>query len=383
MGTNETTNSRPLRVAIAAGGTGGHIMPALALAEALANIGPDTEIDFLCGNRPVERAIYAQAEVVPRVFPVGSMANANLASRCFQWVGLAYSFLRSVFALRRYDVVVGMGGYVTGPVLAAARLLRKPIVLHEANTVLGRVNRIMARHARFLACGMPLVEIPDKVAPERIAEVGIPVRLNITRGDREEAARSMYMRSDAFTILVTGGSQGARGMNDLVVRALGVLTARYWSPDLPLQIVWSTGENNVEAVRHALGEERLRGQVWLAPTIDRMEQAYALADLVITRAGASTLAEVLLCGLPAIIFPLPHAADDHQRYNAAVLGKKNAAVVLEQGDTTPEQLARTILDLSTDGSRRETIREAALRLACPDAARDLATLIVEAAGRSQ
>ena len=372
-------NPEALRVAIAAGGTGGHIMPALALAEALTNIGRPVRTDFVCGNRPVELQIYASAGVRPVVFPVGSMSSGSRWRRVRQRAGLAYSFVKSLLLVHRYDVVVGMGGYISVPFLTAAWLGRVPIILHDSNTVLGRVNRFMARRAAAVACGMPLVRHPEKVPPDRVFQVGTPVRLFITRGSRAEAARSMYLREDAFTIFINGGSQGARGLNDLMARTLGCLSER-WTSDKPLQVVWSTGSANLLQVRQALQAQPLKCQIWMAPSIERMDLAYAISDLVISRAGGSTLAEVLLCGLPSILIPLPYAAENHQHYNAGVLARHGAALLCDEKDTSPEILADKIAGLASRPDEMAEMAKAARRLSCPDAGRDLARIVVEAAG---
>lgn len=374
----QSPEPEPLRVAIAAGGTGGHIMPAIALAQALSNIGRPVRTDFLCGNRPIELDTYAVAGIKPRVFPVGSLTTGPAWKRACQRVGLAYSFLRSLLMIRRYDVVVGMGGYISGPVLTAAWIGRVPIVLHESNTVLGRVNRLMAKRAKIVACGMPLFERPEEIPPDRFVEIGTPARLNIARGNPDEAAMEMYLRRDCFTLLVTGGSQGAQALNELVAKTLGLLSA-LWHGEKDLQVIWSTGPDNLPKVRAALENQPLKGHIYLAPTIEKMELAYALTDLVVGRAGAASLSEILLCGLPSILIPLPNAVGDHQRLNSVVLVRNKAAVLLDERETSPEQLAGEILSFATDAERRNAMSQAAHRLACPDAGRDLARIVVDAA----
>jgi UDP-N-acetylglucosamine--N-acetylmuramyl-(pentapeptide) pyrophosphoryl-undecaprenol N-acetylglucosamine transferase len=378
MGKKQDNHPGPLRVAIAAGGTGGHIMPALALAEALTNAGQPVRVDFVCGNRPVELQIYAAAGIHPIVFPVGSMARGSLPRRIGQYARLALSFIKSLLVVGCYDVVVGMGGYISGPFLAAAWLGRVPIVLHDSNTVLGRVNRALARRAAVLACGMPLIRHPGKVPPERIFRVGTPVRRFVAKGSRQEAAQAMYLREDAFTLFINGGSQGARGLNDLMARTLGHL-CELWPDGRPFQVIWSTGSANLLQVREALKSQPLRGQIWIAPSIERMDQAYAISDLVIGRAGGSTLAEVLLCELPSILIPLPHAAENHQYHNADVLARHGAALVCAEHETSPETLAEKIADLAAHPTKMKEMADAARRLSCPDAGRDLARIVVETA----
>ena len=373
-------NSRkPLRVALAAGGTGGHIMPALALSEALGNIGHPVEIEFICGNRPIELKIYSDAGIKPRIFPVGAVTKGGIGKRTLQGAGMGVGFVKSMVGMRRYDIVVGMGGYITAPVLSAARVARVPIVLHDSNAILGKVNRMFAAKADAIACGMPLADIPERIDPAHIHEVGTPVRMSIAKGNRQEAAKEMYFNPDTFTLFVNGGSQGSRVINNLMAGTLGSLSAA-WTRPHPLQVIWSTGPDHIQNVRQALKEQpNLKGQFWIAPTIERMDQAYAGADLVICRAGGSTIAEILLCGLPSILFPLPIASDDHQRYNAIILRRRQAAIVLEEEETEPRELAQQILSLANDPGRLQAMSKAAQRLACPGAARDLARLIIDTA----
>lgn len=374
----DVSNSSPLRVALVAAGTGGHIMPALALADALGNIGRQVEVEYICGNRPVELELYRHAGIEPRVFPVGSMSGAGGLAKAGRALGLGYSFAKSLSMMRRYDVAVGMGGYLSGPVLSAAALCRVPVVLHDSNTILGRANELMAKRAQAIACGLPLVEKPQGVPDERLHLVGTPVRLSVLRGDRAAAAGEMYFDPEGFTLLITGGSQGARGLNSLMARTLGCLN-EMWPEPRRMQVVWSAGSGNLEAVRAEMEENGVQGQTYLAPSIERMDWAYAMADLVISRAGGSTLAEILACAKPSLLVPLPTSKNDHQRHNAEHLEKGQAALIFNEENTDPRRMAAEIASLVREPLRLTAMSEAARRLARPDAARDLAHLVIEAA----
>jgi UDP-N-acetylglucosamine--N-acetylmuramyl-(pentapeptide) pyrophosphoryl-undecaprenol N-acetylglucosamine transferase len=376
-----TSNDKPvstLRVALAAGGTGGHIMPAIALAEVLGNIGYPVEIQFFCGNRPLEKKIYADADITPTQIPVGGMTAGGLLSRLAQAVGLVRGLFKCLLCVRSFDVVVGMGGYSSAPILLAAWLANVPIVLHDSNAVLGRVTRWLAPRAKALACGLPLVNPPRNVSPDRIHDIGTPVRLWISRGDAAEAAKSMYFNPETFTMFICGGSQGAKGLN----RFMGAVfqeMAEFWPPDKTMQVIWSAGPQNVDEVRQMIQERNLRGQFWITPVMDRMDHAFALSNIVIGRAGGSFLAEVLLCGKPSILFPLPHGVDQHQHHNAEVLDRNGAAVVFDENTTSPREVAEEILHFLQTTHDIEVMSEAARRLSRPGAARDLARLIIRAA----
>lgn len=371
-------SEKTIRIAIAAGGTGGHIMPALALAQALAQISDDIQVDFFCGNRPVELQIYQAAGAKPKVLPLGSMAAKDPFHRLLQIVAFGYGFMKSLIAIGRYDVVIGMGGYVAGPLLTAAWLRGKSIILHDSNTVLGRVNRWMAGKAAFLVCGMPLVNTPADIEPRRILQLGTPVREGIECGSREEAARAFGLNPDGFTILISGGSQGARAMNDLMLQALRRLDA-HWGDEIPMQVIWTTGAANHDAVEKALAARPMRTRVHAAPTIERTDLCFAMADLFVGRSGASTLAEVTLCGVPSFLLPLPTSMENHQFHNANVLKKHGAALVFDERETDPDELAKEIARIAKDKTVRMGMSQAARKLACPDAARELAAVIVEVA----
>ena len=364
-----------IRIALAAGGTGGHIMPALATADALRHLDHPARVDFFCGNRPGERRIYAAAGVEPCVLPLGPMTAGGPVRRIRQLFTLISGLFQAVRLIGRYDAVAGMGGYVAGPVLMAAWLRGVPFVVHDSNTILGRVNRWMGRRAKAIACGLPLAKTPPKIDPRKVIQLGTPVRPVIGRCHREEAARAMGVRSDAFTLFLNGGSLGgSRTYAAVLIGALPILRQR-WNDPRPLQVIWATGPTNLENIRAAMAEKNFTENLHLFPTIEHMEHPYALADLIIGRAGGSSIAEILNCGLPSILFPLPISAERHQYYNADVLARTGAAIVCADDKTTSEELAGIIADLSVNPDRLRNMAEAAHRLAHPDAARDLALLI--------
>lgn len=371
-----TSSPGGMRVALVAGGTGGHIIPAIALGQALGNIGCPVQVTYVCGKRDVELDIYARHNIEPEVLPVGSMLARGLWQKIWKYGALGCAFLKSLWLVGKMDAVVGMGGYVSAPFLLAASIRRRPIILHEQNTILGRVNRWMAKRAYRIACGMPLKNRPAQVDAERFAAVGNPVRLELARGLKSEAAPFFYMQEEGFTILVCGGSLGAPGLNSLVAEALGLLSEQ-WSSPHPLQVIWSTGKSDFDSTRERLRREEIRGRVWMAPHIERMRDAFAMADIVIGRAGASFLAECLLCGKPSILVPYPAAMENHQLHNASVLQRHDAAIILEESDASAADLAEAVMDLAGNGEKRKAMSRAAKELACPDAARDMALLVMD------
>lgn len=376
--------SRPAaaRVAIAAGGTGGHIMPALAAAEAIRALEPEAHVEFFCGRRPVELAIYREAGESPVALPCGDTGGASFASlrRAAAAPVAALAAARALRALRP-DAVLGMGGYVCAPVLLAARALGVPVYLHESNAIPGRITRLFAPGARevFLGFAAAAGKLSRRARPR---VTGTPVRAALATQTRESAAAALGLDPRRFTILALGGSQGARALNEAILKTLPALDLEAEAAR-DIQFLWSAGAANYESVNTRLSGIALPSiylEMW--PSITRMDAAYACSDLVISRAGASTLAELTALGLPAILVPLPTARDDHQRANARALADAGAALVVEEGPEFAESLLRAILTLMRDPRRLESLAGAARRLAAQGAAREIACRLLGRAAQS-
>jgi len=343
-------------VLLAAGGTGGHVFPALAVAEELARRGVESVFvtdargaRWLPPGRP-HRTVRAASPAGP------------LATRLSALVELAAGLreARRILATIRPRVAGLFGGYATVPVWLAARLRRLPLLLHEQNAVLGRVNRLAARGARLLALAFADTErVPAGVAT---VVTGNPVRPGFrTDGPRPRAG------AGGPVLLVTGGSQGARVFGERVPGAL----ARLPEGLRHRLVLWmQVRAEQVETVRARLAD--LVAAAEIRPFFEDLDRRLAAADLVLARAGASTLAELAAAGVPAVLVPYPHAADDHQRANARRVAAAGAAVSVDQEEATPERLAAVLGDLLLDEGRRAAMRQAMAALARPDAARHIA-----------
>jgi len=360
-------------VVICGGGTGGHIYPGLAIAEALAASATPVDVLFVGSDGPerqiVPRAGWAFRQVASRKWP-----------RRLTWTLLQAAWLSAVGtvqALRllmqwRPKVVVSTGGYVAAPVGAAAALLGVAIVVQEQNLVVGVANRVLARWARVISVSH------DRVARSlgpRAVVTGVPVRRGALGGDRARGRRAFGLQDRPLTILVLGGSQGARSLNVAVVDMVPALPA-----GAEVQILHQTGQDHEVWVRARIATRSGSVHYVVVPYIETMADAYACADLVICRAGAATLAEVTANGLPVIVVPYPFAADGHQDLNAQLLEAAGAAVLIRDHDLSAARLAGAVASVRADPSRQRAMAEASRKLGRPQAAEQVAEMILKTAG---
>ncbi len=364
-----------MNVLVAAGGTAGHVFPALALGRRLAEE-PGVAIRFAgtaAGQeaRLVPAAGFAFVEVEAKPF-VRALSPRALAGP----ISAVRSFARCRPLVEEADVVVGMGGYVSVPVVLAAIRASRPLVLHEQNAVPGLANRTLARAARAVALSFAEAA---RMLPRRAKTVvtGNPVRDEIVdvRTDRDalakEAREVLGLEDGRRTLVVFGGSQGALHLNRATVEAIALLRERE-----DLQVLLLTGPAHLGGVRRALPASS--GIVARATAfLDRMELAYAAADLVIARAGATTVAEISVCGLPSLLIPYPYATGRHQEANARALQRAGSAMVLLDDELSGQGLAERIRDAMGDIDRLRAMGERAFAWSRPHAAADLASVVLE------
>jgi UDP-N-acetylglucosamine--N-acetylmuramyl-(pentapeptide) pyrophosphoryl-undecaprenol N-acetylglucosamine transferase len=373
-----------LRVLIAAGGSGGHVFPGLALAWTLTARDPTTMVRFAGTSRGIEiRAVPAAG------FPLDLLPILPLFRRpAPETVAAPFAAVRGVLAaerlIRRHrvEVVCGMGAYVTLPVAVGAWRAGVPVVLHEQNAVPGIANRLAARVARTVALGVAEAAAGFPVASWRTVVVGNPVRPELAHLDRAglrgQGLAAFDLDPRRRTLLVFGGSGGVWRLNEALVAA-----TRHWPEPTAVQILHACGRGFEPAVRAAWAAAGPAGRglaVKVLPFIDRMDLAYAAADLALTRAGASTLAELTAAGVPAVLVPLARATAGHQAANARAVAATGGAVVVEDDgrDLTGPRLAATVAPLLADPERLAVMAEAMRGLGRPDAAQDLAALVDEA-----
>jgi UDP-N-acetylglucosamine--N-acetylmuramyl-(pentapeptide) pyrophosphoryl-undecaprenol N-acetylglucosamine transferase len=347
-----------MRAILAGGGTGGHVIPALAIAQQLQKQYA-AEVLFIGTARGIENRLVPAAGFPLRLVQVGALKNVSLATRLKTFLDLPRAVWDSgrILAEFRPDVVIGVGGYASGPAMLAAILRRIPTLVFEPNFVPGFANRMVAPLVSAAA-----VHFAETGRYFRRCEVtGVPVREAFFEIATPTANTSP-------TLLIFGGSQGAHAINQVVMESVAELRARVPG----IHIVHQTGErdyNDAQAVYAKLG-----GSVEAYRFIDDMPGFFARASLLICRSGASTVAEVTAAGKPAIFVPFPRAADDHQKRNAEALERAGAAMMLEESKLSRESLVQAVSSLFGDSSRLRKMGEAARKLAHPNAAHDIAAM---------
>ena len=352
----------PLRVVIAGGGTGGHVIPALAIGRELHER-HGAALLFIGTSRGLETKLVPEAGFALELVRSGQLKNVSLSTRLKTLSDLPVGVTRCMTLLRKFrpQVVVGVGGYASGPAVLAAALLRIPTLAYEPNAVPGLTNRIAGRFTTAAA-----VNFAKTVPFFRNAEVtGVPVRSEIFAIQPKPAGSPPQL-------LVTAGSQGAAVFNDMLPRILPRLLRA-----LPeLTVVHQAGARHLETTRAALAGSGADPARWRVEAfLTDMPAQYAAADLVLARSG-STVAELCAAGLPSLLVPFPQAADDHQRKNAEVLAAAGAAQMLLQADVTPASLESALLSLLLDTPRRAAMARAARSLARPGALERIAAKIL-------
>lgn len=372
-----------MRVLLAGGGTGGHIFPAITIAQTLQEQYGDVEVLFVGAQGGLEATLVPKAGF-PFVAVPARYLRRKLSAEVFLTVWTAWRGFREAWRIVsrfRPHVAVGTGGYVSGPVMAAAALRGIPVVLQEQNALPGLTTRLLARSARRIALGSADAAryFP---ADGRVAVTGNPIRREILTAGRKEALAALGLDPAKKTLLVFGGSQGGRTINRAMVEAAPALLRRG-----DVQIIHQTGPAGFADVVSAAGDGVARleehravaGHWHILSFIHEMPLAYAVADLVVCRAGAITLAELTAKGLPAVLVPYPYAAERHQDANAAELARAGAAVVVADAEVSGARLLEILHPLLDDDGRRRRMAEAARRLGRPDAARQIAALVHDAA----
>ncbi|MDH7499883.1 MAG: undecaprenyldiphospho-muramoylpentapeptide beta-N-acetylglucosaminyltransferase [candidate division NC10 bacterium] len=364
-----------MRVLIAAGGTGGHIFPALAIARHLRREGGRVHVEFV-GTGDRMEAEWLEGEGFPlHPLKIQGLKGKKVVQLLSSLVLLPQAFLRSwgILSRVRPDVTVGLGGYASGPLLLLSALRGIPTLIHEQNSLPGLTNRILAPFVKQIAYSFPGSERYFRGRRAKLTFTGNPVRREILVGDRKEAALRFGLDPQRFTLLCFGGSRGASRINSALLEALPLL--------LPIrdqiQFLHASGERDFEAVLRGFATYPFRARVY--PFIHEMASAYALADLVISRAGATTLAELAALGKPSILIPYPYAANDHQKYNAQVLASSGGARILLDHEVNGPVLARAVQEVLEDQAGREAMGQRVKSLAKMDADEKIAHLILSLA----
>ena len=346
------------KIIIAGGGTGGHIFPALAIANALRKKEPDMDILFVGANGKMEM------EKIPEAgYPIKGIDIAGYNRSSFiKNVALPYKLIKSFLQVKEIfkgfkpQAAIGVGGYSTFPVLRYAQARGIPTFIHESNSIAGRANRMLGKKATRIFTASDGME---KFFPyTKLMHTGNPVRMNVVSNQitREKGIAFFGLDPSLTTVLITGGSLGARSMNEAIDAGIPLLIKN------KIQLIWQTGKSfSRQAAAHAT-ESKL---IWTGEFITKMEYAYAAADIVVSRSG-SVLYELCVVRKPVIFVPFPYAAEDHQTANAENLVKKNAAIMISDKNA-PEQLVPEIIRLANNKAEQETLKENIGKMAITDA----------------
>jgi len=350
-----------MRIIIAGGGTGGHLFPGLAIAEEIKRRDAMAEVVFVGTEYGIE------AKVIPKEgYPIKFLRAAGFAgvspvkkvkaiAKIFLSILDSYKIITDV----RPDLMIGVGGYASGVIMLIGSLMSSPTMILEQNCIPGLTNRILGRFVRYI-CITYQESIPF-FPKSKTFLTGNPVRMHILQRDSESGYKLFSLKKGLFTVFIFGGSLGARSINSAVVGALDYLH------DLKdkIQFLHQTGMKDYEYVRDAYRRQGFKGTV--TPFIYQMGEAYATSDIVISRAGATTLAELTALGKPAILIPYPYAAGHHQELNARKLQEMGAAKIFLDSELKSESLARTIIELYENGAIREEMQKNSRALGRPEA----------------
>lgn len=374
--------SPEIRVIISGGGTGGHIFPAISIANEICHLCPEAQILFVGAEGRMEMQRVPQAGYKIEGLPVRGLIRPLWSPKN---IGVMLDFLKSrrrakkIIRDFRPDVAVGVGGYASSPTLNAAHTLGVPCLVQEQNSYAGVTNKSLAKKAK---CICVAYEGMERFFPkDRIILTGNPVRQNLLNPSvsKEDALRSFGLQSDKKTILVIGGSLGARTINQSILNHLEEIRR-----EENVQLIWQTGKYYSASISEQLKsvEGGCPANLHVTEFVSDMAAAYTAADLVVSRAGASSISELCLLGKPSILVPSPNVAEDHQTKNAQALSTRGAALFVSDADA-PEKLIRMALKTVEDEEQLLSIGAEALKLAKPDAAEVIAKEVLKLAEKNK
>lgn len=358
----------PLRVIIAGGGTGGHLFPGVALAEEIRAQGG--EVLFVGTQNGLEARVLPKEGWELEVITISGIKGQGMRGVLAGFRRFPQAWWQSRRILKKFkpDVVVGVGGYASGPLVATAASLGIPTAIMEQNSVPGLTNRILARMVKRVFTTFP--DVRGLFPAGKVIQTGNPIRQRLQGALQASDSKEIHPPR----LFVFGGSQGARAINDAVVNAIPQLLAEF--PDL--EIWHQTGASEIERVR-AQYEQLYSQPSWvkISAFIDDMAAPYRWCDVILCRAGATTLSELAFVGKPAILIPFPFAADNHQEGNGQAFVDQGAAVMIRQSEQLVKQLAEHLMELLNNPTRRLAMSAAMLRAACPQAAKEIHACLIQ------
>lgn len=364
-----------MKIIISGGGTGGHIYPALAIAQGLKQRLPEVEILYVGSESGMESTIVPREGLNYKSVNVSGIDRSSMLKASQSLVKFPRSFFQAWDIIKNFqpDIVVGTGGYASFPIVLAGTFFACKTLIHEQNAVLGLANRNLAKRVNYTL--LTFEEAAKGLEPDKTRITGLPVRQEFLKINRQEALKRLNLKPDKFTLLAFGGSRGALSIN----RAMLEVVERYQDDDI--QVIWISGEANYEECKSNIEKNLRTGsrkmKLYLYPYLDDMPNALAAAHLAVCRAGASTLCELAIMGLPAILIPYPYAAENHQEKNArALVGKNSADIIIDEfldGDT----LYKRIEKLRSNQQQLKDMKTNILKEARPNALKDIVDIILD------
>ena len=366
-------SDKKLKILITGGGTGGHIFPALAVAQKLKQDNEIEKVFYIGCKKNMEKDIAERENLDFYSISVSGMPRKKNLKLLFWFFELLTATIKSIQHLLKLkpNAVLGTGGYVSGPVLIAAAILKIPFVIHDPDAHPGIVNKFMSKWASTVSVSFE--QAKSYLKSKNIVLNGNPIRTSFTQISKEHAINELGLSKEKKIILVIGGSQGAKSINDAVLGSASELINNNF------QIIHQTGAKNYDKYMEDLSDkcpELLNTENYLVkPFFNKMELPLNAADIAVSRAGSLSISELNLCGLPAILVPYPYAAADHQRFNARAMQEAGAAIYLEDADCTAENLIKIIKGLFESSEKLENMKTVNKYLAKPDAADNIIEIL--------
>jgi UDP-N-acetylglucosamine--N-acetylmuramyl-(pentapeptide) pyrophosphoryl-undecaprenol N-acetylglucosamine transferase len=345
---NEINTNKPLKLVIAGGGTGGHIFAGVAIAQEFLKLNFKNEVIFVGSHIGLETKLVPKSGFKLKTIRVGKIVGLNFFEKLKTLIQIPIAIIDCLFFLVKFkpNFIIGVGGFASGPCLVAAKILNIPIGVLEQNSVLGFTNTLTTKIANFVFGAFP--NCPKNVNPQKFIFTGNPIRQEITQFQKRK-----NLNEKPFTIFIFGGSQGAHAINLIMIKTAKIFAEK----NLEIKIIHQTGEKDFKMVQEAYSHLKLQTEVH--PFIYEMNKIYEISDLVICRAGSSTITELAATEMPAILIPLPTAAQNHQYFNAKTLFDANACLLLEQSsdlDNTSKKLAQMIEEIILNPQKLEELK---------------------------
>ncbi len=362
-----------MKVLIAAGASGGHIFPAIALGSSLRRKADNLEILFVCSNRYLDRRIFSREGLNFRCLSSNKLTPRLSFSLLAFPARLALDMAKALFIIAAFrpKVIVGFGGYASFPIVLIGSLAGIPAVIHEQNVAIGKANLFLARFAKKIAVSFKetISRIPDGMK-EKVVYTGNPIRTDLLKDDKELALKKFGFDRDKFTLLVIGGSQGAHRLNRIFAESIASLEE---ARKKDIQIVHIAGEQDKESIEAIYDNFDIPALVF--SFLDRIDEAYSAADLVFSRSGSAALSELAYYAKPMVLVPYPYARS-HQKENALAFAGKGAAIYKEEGELTPREFRSMVLELMDNREKLAILSKMSRSLSMPDASDRLADVVM-------